>query len=133
MSKIYSEEEKQQLLEIAYSEKSSRRVKTRVLAVNMHANGASMLVIAKTLRISDKSVKKYIQKYKKKGLIELIQENPYRPNSALEDYAEIIIKNLENEPCSTINECRERIKEITGIERSPTQITNFIKKKDSNT
>jgi len=133
MSRTYSEEEKQQLLEIAYSEKSSRRVKTRVMAVNMYANDVSILIIAKTLRISDKSVKKYIQKYKEKGLLELIQENPYRPKSVLEDYTKIITENLESEPCSTINECRERIKGITGIERSPTQVTNFIKKKDSGT
>jgi transposase len=133
MSRIYSEEEKQQLLEIAYSEKSSRRVKTRVMAVNMYANDVSILIIAKTLRISDKSVKKYIQKYEEKGLLELIQENPYRPKSVLEDYTKIITENLESEPCSTINECRERIKKLTGIERSPTQITNFIKKKDSGT
>jgi transposase len=78
-------------------------------------------------------VKKYIQKYEEKGLLELIQENPYRPKSVLEDYTKIITENLESEPCSTINECRERIKEITGIERSPTQVTNFIKKKDSGT
>ena len=131
--RVYSEEEKQKLLEIVYSEKSSRRVKTRTMAVNMYANDISISIIAKTLRISDKTVKKYIQKYEEKGLLELIQENPYRPKSILDDYTEIITKNLENEPCSTINECRERIKAITGIERSPTQVTNFIKKKDSNT
>lgn len=133
MDRVYSEEEKQQLLEIAYSEKSSRRVKTRVMAVNMYANGILISIIAKTLRVSDKSIKKYIQRYEERGLLELIQENPYRPKSDLDNYAEAIIKNLENDPCSTINECCERIKGITGIERSPTQVTNFIKKKSSDT
>lgn len=133
MDRVYSEEEKQQLLEIAYSEKSSRRVKTRVMAVNMYANGILISIIAKTLRVSDKSIKKYIQRYEERGLLELIQENPYRPKSDLDNYAEAIIKNLEKDPCSTINECCERIKGITGIERSPTQVTNFIKKKSSDT
>jgi len=129
MCKTNSGEEKQRLLNINYDEKYSRRIRIRAMAVNMHLNNISSAIIAKTLCISEKSVYNYVKIYNKSGILGLIQENPYRPKSELENYSDKIIESLENEPCSTINECRERIHEITGIERSPTQISNFIKKK----
>lgn len=122
-------EEKQKLLNISCSENYSRRVRIRAMAVNMHLNMIANTNIAKTLCICDKSVKKYIKTYEEKGLLGLLQENPYRPKSELENYADKIVESLEQEPCSTINECCERIKKITGIKRSPTQVANFIKKR----
>ena len=122
-------EEKQNLLNISYADSYSRRVKIRVMALNMHLNLIPNIIIAKTLGICDKSVGNYIKTYDKNGLIGLLQENPYRPKSQLESYTEQIVESLESEPCATINECCERIEKITGIKRSPTQVTNFIKKR----
>ena len=125
-------DEKQKLINISCDEMYSRRIKIRTMAINMYLNMITVPVIAKTLNICDKSVKKYIKKYEEKGIIGLLQENPYRPKSDLEQYTAKIIESLENEPCATINECCERIEKITGIKRSPTQVANFIKKKTSN-
>lgn len=129
MDKRELAEEKQKLLNINYSENYSRRVRIRAMALNMHLNMISGTIIAKTLCISEKSVYNYIKIYDKYGIMGLLQENPYRPKSDLEGYSEIIIESLENEPCTTINECCERIENITGIKRSPTQVATFIKKR----
>lgn len=123
-------EEKQKLLNINYTESYSRRVRIRAMALNMHLNKISVSNIAKTLCISDKSVYNYIVKYNKSGILGLLQENPYRPKSDLENYSHKIVESLENEPCATINECCERITQVTGIKRSPTQVATFIKKKN---
>jgi transposase len=126
-------EEKQKLLNISYSKNYSRRVQIRAMAINMHLNVISPSLIAKTLCISEKSVYNYIKIYDEKGILGLLQENPYRPKSELEYYSDKIVESLENEPCATINECCERIENITGIKRSPTQVATFIKKRISNT
>lgn len=122
-------EERQKLLSITTTAKNTRRVKNRAMALNMHLCGHSNVDIARTLCISEKSVSNYISIYLNKGFIGLLQENPYRPKSELEDYSEEIIKSLEDKPCSTINECCSRIEKLTGIKRRPTQIAHFIKKK----
>jgi transposase len=123
-------EEKQKLLNISYSENYSRRVRIRAMTLNMHLNMVSETIIAKTLCICDKTVKNYIRNYVKNGLLGLLQENPYRPKSELENYTDKIVESLEAEPCATINECCERIEKITGIKRSPTQVANFVKKRN---
>jgi len=128
MDKRKLAEEKQKLLNINYTQSYSRRVRIRAMALNMHLNMISVSIIAKTLCTSEKSVYKYIQNYNKNGVLGLLQENPNRPKSDLESYSDQIIESLENEPCATINECCKRIENITGIKRSPTQVTTFIKK-----
>ena len=119
----------EKLLSINCSDDYSRRVKIRAMAINMYLNMISEKTIAKILCISEKSVYKYIKKYNEQGILGLIQENPYRPKSILEKYTEDIVECLGNQPCATINECAERIESITGIRRSPTQVSNFIKKR----
>ena len=124
--------EKSELLKIAYSTDTSKRIRKRVLAVNMHLNGVDEKVIAKILGICDKSVKNYIERYFEKGLLNLIQERKYKPESEMEKYSSEIIENLEKEPCISIKECCTRIEKITGLKRSTTQVSKFIKKKVSN-
>jgi transposase len=129
VNKKEAAEEKQKLLNINYSDNYSRRVKIRAMALNMHLNSVPNALIAKTLGICDKSVGNYIKIYERTGILGLIQEKPYRPKSELENYTDKIVESLENEPCATINECCERIENLTGIKRSPTQVANFIKKR----
>lgn len=121
--------EVEKLLMISCSDNYSRRVKIRAMAVNMYLNMIPDVTISKSLCISKKSVDKYIKAYNEKGILGLTQENPYRPKSELEKYSEDIVECLDNQPCATINECVERIESITGIRRSPTQVSNFIKKR----
>jgi transposase len=121
--------EKSELLKIAYAADTSKRVRKRVLAVNMHLNGIDEIIIAKILGICDKSVQNYIKRYFEKGLLDLIQEKNYKPESEMEKYSAEIVENLEKEPCISIKECCSRIENITGLKRSTTQVSKFIKKK----
>lgn len=121
--------EKSELLKIAYSTDTSKRIRKRVLAVNMHLSGVDEKIIAKILGICDKSVKNYIKRYFEKGLLDLIQEKNYKPESEMEKYSSEIVESLEKEPCISIKECCFRIEKITGLKRSTTQVSKFIKKK----
>jgi len=130
MDKRKIAEEKQRLLNINYTETYSKRVRKKAMAINMYLNDITPLSISKILCISDRSVYKYIELYREKGVLGLLQENPNRPISELELYSDEIIETLKKEPCSTINECSEKIENLTGIKRSPTQVAKFLKKKN---
>lgn len=120
--------ENEDILRMIHTPNLTRRIRTRLLVVHSYINGTEKEAIAKMLCISKKSVKKYIDTYKNNGVNELLEGNPYRPKSELEHYKDAIKKDLEENPCATINECVERIKQLTGLKRSPTQVTVFMKK-----
>jgi hypothetical protein len=49
----------------------------------------------------------------------------------LDTFSELIEKEFEQRPPHSINEARSRIHELTGILRSLTQVTEFLKKRIS--
>lgn len=118
----------EEILRMIHNPNYTRRIRTRLLAVHSYINGNEKETVAKMLCISKKSVGKYIETYENYGVNALSVENPYRPKSQLEHYKDEIKKDLEENPCATINQCAERIKILTGLKRSPTQVTVFMKK-----
>ena len=120
--------ENEDILRMIHTPDYTRRVRTRLLVVNLYINGIEKASIAKIHCISTKSVDKYIKTYEANGVNKLLERNPYRPKSELDHYKDEIKKDLEENPCATINECVERIQKLTGLKRSPTQVTVFMKK-----
>ncbi len=51
----------------------------------------------------------------------------YQPTSELAAYEKLIRKSLEQQPARTIAEACQRIKDLTGVERGPTQVRQFLK------
>ena len=49
------------------------------------------------------------------------------PVSELEPFRDIIRKSLEERPARTVAEAAERIAELTGLQRKPTQVRKFLK------
>lgn len=105
----------------------SDREKKRALGVLLVQEGIDEKKTAQIIRVSDRTVKKRFKKYEASG-IEAIKDNPYRPTSELDAYAELITKELDKAPCQTINQAKSKIEKLTGIKRSPTQVRYFIKK-----
>jgi transposase len=63
----------------------------------------------------------------KGGLEELKKLNFRRPSSELEFHRETLEAAFKANPPRTINEAIERIEQLTGIRRSPTQVRQFLK------
>ena len=130
---ILTEEDKEKLNEI--------RLKSLVLkerqkagAIYLNNEGYEISKIAKVVGISRLSVIAHAKLYLQKGM-DYISENNYTGNniSELEEYADIIKKELEENPVRTIDEARIRIEELTGIKRGNTQIRKFLVKKNLHT
>lgn len=84
--------------------------------------------------ISRRTLFNYITKFKKDYMF-MINKKRKKRSVELEKYKDLITENLNNEPVRTYREAKERIQEITGIDRGITQTKEFLdhckfKKKD---
>jgi len=69
-------------------------------------------------------------KYLYEGLSSLYVNHYRQPESVLEQYAEVILPHLDQNPVQSINQAVAVIEELTGIKRSPTQVRNFLLRHD---
>jgi transposase len=73
-------------------------------------------------------VRHWVRRYEAEG-IEALYENNYGTNrSKLDHYAESILDFFKRQPPMNSNEAKVRIEEMTGINRSPSQIRVFMKR-----
>ncbi len=53
--------------------------------------------------------------------------DPNRPESEMAAYRDVIRESLEKQPVHTVAEACERIFELTGLRRGPSQVRKFLK------
>ena len=82
--------------------------------------------ICKFTGISKHTLCTYLQAYKQGGLEKLKEIKFYKPKSALALHAKTIRTYFREHPPVSINAARDKIYEITGITRSPTQVRQFL-------
>ena len=68
-----------------------------------------------------------IKSYNQGGLTAILNYDKNKPTSELEPYADLIKKNLEENPPASAKEIKDRIRKLTGINKSVSQVINFIK------
>jgi transposase len=84
--------------------------------------------IAKLAGISENTMREYFQLYAEGGLEKLKEVNFYRPESELNAHITSLEAYFRAHPPATIKEAQSKIKDLTGIERSETQVREFLKK-----
>jgi transposase len=72
-------------------------------------------------------VQRYVEAYRRGGLDGLRRSDVPRPVSELTALRDIIRASFEEQPVRTIAEACDRIENLTGIRRSPTQVRKFLK------
>ncbi len=83
--------------------------------------------IARLCCISESTLRRYLQDYARGGIDKLSEITFYRPQSELEKHRDVIATAFRERPPATVAEAAARIKELTGIERKPTQVRAFMK------
>lgn len=104
------------------------RVRQRMEALYLKALGFSHQEIGRIVRISQTTLREYLCLYETGGIEALKQLNFNRPQSNLDDYQEQLHQEFEERPPATTGEAADRIEQLTGLRRSPTQINKFLKK-----
>lgn len=104
------------------------RVQMKMEALYLKAMGHKHKDIAKSLCLSETTVRSYIVDYAKGGIEALNLFSPHEPKSELRHHTTTLKAEFEKNPPSTSKEAVQRIYELTGIKRSPTQVREFLKK-----
>ena len=102
-------------------------VRKRCEVVYLKALGYPHQEIGHIVRISQPTLRDYLKTYQGGGLEKLKELNFYRPSSELDEYHDILREEFEKNPPATINQAVERIEQLTGLRRSPTQVRRFLK------
>lgn len=83
---------------------------------------------AKIVGVAVSSVQRDVTLFRAGGLEALrTSGREYQPTSELARHRDQIRKSLEEQPARTIAEACQRIKDLTGVERRPTQVRRFLK------
>lgn len=103
-------------------------VQRRMEVLWLKSNDLSHAMIAKLGRISENTMREYFRLYEEGGVAKLREVNFYHPQSQLNVHISTLEEYFKEHPVATIKEAQSKIKELTGIERSETQIREFFKK-----
>ena len=83
--------------------------------------------ISEIIGISTNTLRSYLKEYNLGGLQSILEVKFYRPESDLKAYITLIKDEFSEKPPSSLSEAQHRIAKLTGIYRSITQISAFVK------
>ena len=94
------------------------RVQRKMDALLLKSQGLSHGDIGKILDICQDTLREYFSQYKSGGIEALKVINFYQPESELAKHQGTIEDEFRSNPPATVKEAANRIKELTGIQRS---------------
>ncbi len=104
-------------------------IQKRILAVYLKATlGLNNSIIGQIVDLHYNAVGEWINAYKKNGFESLLSNNYGSNKSELENQADSILKSFQIQPPMTSAEAADRIREMTGINRSSQQVRAFMKR-----
>ncbi len=103
-------------------------VQRRMWALWLKSNDLPHGWIAKLVGVSENTIREYFQLFLEGGIEKLKAVDFYRPESALVEHTTSLENYFRDHPPATIKEAQSKIETLTGIQRSETQIAEFLKK-----
>jgi len=106
-----------------------QRYATVLVCLVLMAFGVSNSEINKKLSISFPTLRKYRDALESEKIDRLFEFKGSRTKSALNDYEDIILKEFDNNPPKTLRDAQERIRKLTGLNRSLNRVRVWLKKR----
>lgn len=120
--------EEQRIVQRERESHANACVRRRLWVVWLLHCGETREQTARILGLAVSTVQRVVRNYRCGGLEALRKtRHPYRPRSELEDYRDVLRQEFEQRPARTIAEACQRIKDLTGVDRKPTQVRRFLK------
>ena len=120
-------EEQQRVVNEDRSVHPNLRVREKMLALWLLHNGVTRENAAEIVGVSRATIQRYVAAFRDGGLEGLRRWNPNRPVSDMAGYRELIHESFEKQPVRTVAEACERIFQLSGLRRGPTQVRKFLK------
>ena len=103
------------------------RVREKMLVIWLLHCGATREKAAVVVGVSRSTVQRYVAAFRAGGLDGLRQCLVHRPTSEMAAYRDLIRESFEKQPARTIAEACDRIFQLTGLRRGPSQVRKFLK------
>ncbi len=85
-------------------------------------------LIAKLAGVSENTMRDYFRLYEESSVEKLKEVHFYRPESELQAHITSLEAYFRDHPPATIKEAQSEIEALTGLQRSETQVREFLKK-----
>ena len=103
-------------------------VQRRMEALWLKSHNLPHGLIAQLVGVTENTLRDYFQLFIEGGVNQLKQVDFYRPESELVEHTPSLETYFRDHPPATIKEAQNRIEKLTGIQRSETQVAEFLKK-----
>ena len=120
-------EEQQRVVNEERSSHPNLRIREKMLVLWLLHIGFTRQQAAQVVGVGRATVQRYVAAFREGGLDGLRQWNVNRPVSEMAAYRELIRESLEKQPVCTVAEAGERIFQLTGLRRGPSQVRKFLK------
>ena len=91
-------------------------------------HGLTREMVAEIVGVSLATVKRYVKAYRDGGLDGLRRWGKKGRTGSLEAHRELLAESFRERPVCSVAEAADRIEQLTGIRRGPTQTRLFLKK-----
>lgn len=113
--------------EVLYGSERAKSTKRLALSMLLLGEGINIKTISRVVGVSERQVRNHRRIYEEQGNAALTADKLYRPVSLLKSHEHIIRESLISSPVATVSEACDRVEELTGIKRSPTQVRKFMR------
>jgi transposase len=103
------------------------RVREKMLVLWLLHCGTKREDAARIVGVSRTTVHRYVVAFRSGGLERLRSCDRHRPQSEMAAYRDLIRASFEKQPVHTIAQACDRIFELTGLRRGPSQVRTFLK------
>jgi transposase len=125
--RVHLTEEQQRIVNEERVTHPDLRVREKMLVLWLLHCGHKREEAAKIVGVSRTTVHRYVVAFRAGGLDGLRSCDHHRPQSEMAAYRELIRKSFEERPVHTIAQACDRIFELTGLRRGPSQVRKFLK------
>ena len=119
-------EEEQRIVNEERVSHPNLRVREKMLVLWLLHCGSTREKAAEIAGVGRATVQRYVAAFRNGGLDGLRQWSPHRPSSEMAAYRDVIRESFEKQPARTVAEACERIFQLTGLRRGPSQVRKFL-------
>jgi transposase len=105
----------------------NERIRERMLVLWLLHNGVTRQKAAEIAGVGRATVQRFVAAFRDGGLDGLRRWEPNRPESEMATSRDLIRESFEKQPVRTVAEAGERIFQLTGLRRGPSQVRKFVK------
>jgi transposase len=120
-------EEQQRIVNEERTSHPDLRVREKMLVLWLLHCGTTRQKAAEILGLGRATVQRYVAAFRDGGLDGLRRCDHHRPVSEMAAYRDVIRESFEKQPARTMAEACDRIFQLTGLRRGPSQVRKFLK------